>query len=188
MKASDPDSPPGIDLDTFCLLLLPPGRGLCWKPITSGRRVTSRAMLSVLSRHSSALRGLRQSCDHCLGCCDQSCRLGGALSRHHHPTRLPRLHHRCQPRGGSGGRHLHYSCRHPRSHHPHRCGPRGCNCRCIAVSPECVPPTISLDRPEDVVLGLVVGDPQGLDEGKCRGGSRLSTIGGTIHVSPGRLH
>ena len=69
--------------------------------------------------------------------------VGGALSHHQHPTRLPRLHHRCHPRGGGGGRHPHRSfCRHPRSHHPHGCGPHGRDCRWVAVSPGCLPPTL----------------------------------------------
>ena len=42
-------------------------------------------------------------------------------------------------------------------------------------------------RPEDGVGGLVMGHPQSLDEGKSRDGSRVFGIGGTIHVSPGRL-
>ena len=43
-------------------------------------------------------------------------------------------------------------------------------------------------RPKDRVGVLVVGYQQGLDEGKGRGGSRLSSIGRTIHASPGRFH
>ena len=35
---------------------------------------------------------------------------------------------------------------------------------------------------------LVVGYQQSIDEGKGRGGSRLSFIGRTIHASPGRFH
>ena len=42
--------------------------------------------------------------------------------------------------------------------------------------------------PKDRVGILVVGYQQGLDEGKGRGGSCLSSIGRTIHASPGRFH
>ena len=56
---------------------------------------------------------------------------------HQHPMRLPRLHDRCHPRGGGGGRHPpHFCC------HSHGCSPRGRDCRCVAVSPGCVPQTL----------------------------------------------
>ena len=56
---------------------------------------------------------------------------------------LPRLHHRCHPRSGGGGRHPQHFCHHPRSYHPHGCGPRGRDCRCVAVPPGCVPSTLA---------------------------------------------
>ena len=56
------------------------------------------------------------------------------------PRRRPHAHQhpmRCHPRGGGGGRHPHHFCCHP-----HGCGPRGRDCRCVAVSPGFVLPTL----------------------------------------------
>ena len=71
--------------------------------------------------------------------------------------------------------------------HSQGCGLRGRDCRCVAVSPGYVPPTIPPGF-GDGVGGLNVGHPQGLDDCKGRGGSSLSLIGGTIHVGSGLLH
>ena len=57
------------------------------------------------------------------------------------PRRRPQAHEHpicCHPRGGGGGCHPHHFCRHP-----HGCGPRGRDCRCVAVSPGFVLPTLS---------------------------------------------
>ena len=107
VKVSGPDASPAIARGTSCLLPRPPRRGPCSRPNTSGRRLTIRPTLNVLSRRPSALRCLRHSCGHCPGSCDQGCPLGGALCHHQHPTRLPHLHHHCHPRGGGSGRHPH---------------------------------------------------------------------------------
>ena len=57
-------------------------------------------------------------------------------------------------------------------------------------SPGFIPPTLppGFGQKTDGVRGFVVGHPQGLVEGKGRGGSRLSGIGRAIHASLGRLH
>ena len=66
--ASGPDAPSAIAIDASCLLPRPPRCGPCSRPKTSGRRLTSRPTLDVLSRRSSALLCLRQSCGHYPGC------------------------------------------------------------------------------------------------------------------------
>ena len=96
---------------------------------------------------------------------------------HQHPMR-------CLYRGGGGGRHPHFflpppsRLRFARS----RLSPRrGFPWVCSAKSSF----GVGLN---DRVGVLVVGYQQGLDEGKGRGGSRLSSMGRTIHASPGRFH
>ena len=97
VKVSGADASPAMARDACCLLPRSPCRGPRSRPKTSGRRLTSRPTLNVLSRRSSALRCLVQSCGHCPCCCDQICLLSGALSHHQHPMRFLRLHHRCHP-------------------------------------------------------------------------------------------
>ena len=65
-----------------------------------------------------------------------------------HSMRLPSPHHRSHPRGGGGGRHLHRCCCHP-----HGCGPRGRDCRCVAFSPDFVLPTLPPGFGQKTVLG-----------------------------------
>ena len=153
---------------------------------TSGRRLTSRPTLNILSRRSSALRCLRQSCGQLPRLLNQRCPFIGAVS--YTSTR----------------------CASPAS--TIAVTPAAvvvvATPTIFAATPTVAVPAVATVaaslfplvprlrsansfsgvRPEDGVGDLVVGHQQGLDEGKGRGGSRLSGIGRTVHASSGRFH
>ena len=64
------NDPPDKESPTCCLLRRSPRRGAPSRPKISGRRLSSRPTLNVLSCHSIALRCFPQSCGHGPGCCD----------------------------------------------------------------------------------------------------------------------
>ena len=78
----------------------PPRRGSCSRPKTSGRRWTGRLTPNVYLSCSASPRCLLQTFGYRRTCCDPGFSLGGVLSKHRHPTRLFRVHHRCHARGG----------------------------------------------------------------------------------------
>ena len=81
LKSSDPDASPAMALDTSCPLPRPSRCGHpCSRTKTSGRRLTSRPTLNVLSRRSYAPRCLRQSCGQLPRLLDPRYPLGGAFS------------------------------------------------------------------------------------------------------------
>ena len=160
-------------LDTFCLLPRPPRCGPCSRTKTSGRRLTSRPMLNVISRHSPALRYLRQSCGQLPRLLDQSCPLGGALR--HTSTRCPVTP---APVVVVATPTIFAATQSPRS----RLSLRRCFPRFRSAN------SSSGVRPKDRVRVLVEGYQQGLDEKKGQGGSRLSSIGRTTHASLGRFN
>ena len=179
VKALGPDVPPVMALDTSCLLSRPPRCRRCSRTMTSGRRLTSRPTLNGLSRHSSALRCLRQSCGQLPRLLAQSCLIGSAsatpapdaLSSPPPPLSSPRRWWWSQPPLFLPP--------------PHDCGLHGSDCRCVPDFPDFILPTLPPGFGQKTGSGSsIVGHEKGLGEGKGRGGSRLSGIERTIHAKP----
>ena len=162
VKALGPDAPPAMALDTFCLLPRPPRCGPCSRTKSSGRMLTIRPTLNV-----PLAPFLRQSCGHCPRCWTKVSPSAASSATPAPDVPPPPPFLLPPPR-----------LRSPRS----RLTLRHCFSRFRSANA-----SFGV-RPKDRVGVLVVGYQQGLDEGNGRGGSRLSSIGRTIHASPGCFH